>query len=534
MKERILKNSLIATAAVLVASSKAPINPIESFIDSATIKANAETLNDFSAYDFEQVNENAQDTVYSINTVTNGNGTITTEKTYDQNSTPYGKAKSGDSVMVYIHAERGYQVSNVTAYDADNNVIFSDDVEKYSFKMPESDVTIVAEFKAVSYDLDYEDPENGYIEVFGEDSDNEIDESLGGKYVDVKLYPNDGFALSSLEIKDSTGDEVSWFENGENTVRFVMPTYDVSIVPVFSETAAESVEETPVAEETPVIEETAQKAVYNLNTITDGHGRIAVERFALGTLPYGQANGGDFVRIHVAEESGYDLTKLTVKDADGNVLFSGCDDQIYITMPESDVTISAEFEKEYTEVKPVVSVSKAVSTKKSANKVSKTAVENKAHTIDIVTDGNGRVSIERVAAGSAVFGTANTNDTVILRMNAKKGYEVKKITVLDENNKVVKTSKNDIATFLMPNSGVTVKAEFQPIAYGFDDDDFEDGSVEMIISNTPQGFEDLSLAGWKINGYENIAKTVDEAVAAVKLAYDLDPDADITIEAVYR
>ena len=218
MKERILKNSLIATAAVLVASSKAPINPIESFIDSATIKANAETLNDFSAYDFEQVNENAQDTVYSINTVTNGNGTITTEKTYDQNSTPYGKAKSGDSVMVYIHAERGYQVSNVTAYDADNNVIFSDDVEKYSFKMPESDVTIVAEFKAVSYDLDYEDPENGYIEVFGEDSDNEIDESLGGKYVDVKLYPNDGFALSSLEIKDSTGDEVSWFENGENTV----------------------------------------------------------------------------------------------------------------------------------------------------------------------------------------------------------------------------------------------------------------------------------------------------------------------------
>lgn len=326
------KKSAIVAAAAVLATGAVAVGPVAGIVDNTVVTAGAET-NDAAAR--------------TINIVTDGNGSVSMEREwrYGQTKLPYGQAVEGDSIYLSAYANNGYAVSKLTVIDANGNVIISernteaDKNQNFWFRMPDADITIKAEFEAVSYNLDYSDPANGYIEVFGEDEDEEIDESLAGKNVTVKLYPDDGYFFSGIFVVDKTGHNVDFTMTDDSTVNFVMPASEVKIEAAFDLVAGDGLT-VPDEEEA----EPAEDAVYTLNTVTNGYGRIATERMALGILHYGQAKANDFIRVKVADVKGHDLKNVTVTDKDGNVIFSDCDDQFYFTMPDGDVTITAEYE----------------------------------------------------------------------------------------------------------------------------------------------------------------------------------------------
>lgn len=76
------------------------------------------------------------------------------------------------------------------------------------------------------------------------------------------------------------------------------------------------------------------------------------------------------------------------------------------------------------------------------------------HHIDMVSAEHGTVSVSAQKA--------YTGNTVTITSSAAEGYALERYTVTDENGNDVPVSKN---TFIMPNSNVSVSADFAPISY---------------------------------------------------------------------
>jgi len=130
---------------------------------------------------------------------------------------------------------------------------------------------------------------------------------------------------------------------------------------------------------------------------------------------------GQTVTLTAAPAAGYGLKALTVTSGeDGVGLTAGTDGTFTFTMPDGDVTVTAEFDRNYT--------------------------------VAVATDGHGTVTVDKPLAFEG--------DTVTLTVAPNTNYVLDAMTVTDGDGEEIDITDN---TFVMPAGNVTVTASFYEV-----------------------------------------------------------------------
>lgn len=148
------------------------------------------------------------------------------------------KAKPGTVVTLSVSPESGYRLSTIFVKDGSETELTVTTVTegaKYTFTMPDSNVSVSAEYALIDYSVVVP----GNI-VFGELTS---DKTSANKENVVTLNPkaDSGYVLASVSVKDSDGNPVSTTLSGSNYT-FTMPASDVTVKAFFVRKFTESVE----------------------------------------------------------------------------------------------------------------------------------------------------------------------------------------------------------------------------------------------------------------------------------------------------
>ncbi|MBR6192842.1 MAG: BspA family leucine-rich repeat surface protein [Treponema sp.] len=287
------------------------------------------------------------------------NGTVSVDKT---------SATSGETVKITATADDTYELSALSVTDENGNKI---PVTDGSFTMPKGNVVVSATFASIFHNICIaQDIENGTVSV-------DKESAAQGETITVTAEPDEGYLLNSIHVIDSNGNEITVTEN-----TFTMPKAHVTVSATFGY-------EIKIAE-----------------TIENGS-VSTVKNFVMA---------GESVQIETVPLEGYELKSLTVTDAEGNEIAVT---EKTFTMPESDVSISAEF----------------------------TAIIYSVNTS--FNSDRGSVSLDKT---SAIIG-----ETVSISITPAKEYVLDSISVTDSEGNAVAVTEN---SFTMPASSVTVSATF--------------------------------------------------------------------------
>ena len=156
----------------------------------------------------------------------------------------------GETVHFFVGTMNGYQITNVTITDEDNNPVPVTLEESstlggsYYFTMPASDVHIVATFALPTYYgiTTICSPETGGSIAMGGDvveHDNVI-EATAGSTVNYAITTNEGYTFSNMTIVDGDNNPVSFsYDDATGVYTFTMPASAVTITANFNEPAAD-------------------------------------------------------------------------------------------------------------------------------------------------------------------------------------------------------------------------------------------------------------------------------------------------------
>ena len=149
-----------------------------------------------------------------------------------------------------------------------------------------------------------------------------------GDTVGLQIGKRDGYTLRGLTLEGISEDALTWTAEGEENeqrgIHFAMPEGDVTVTVNWRSNRSSS----------------SSGSSYAVSTPSTKNGDV--------TVSPKNASKGDRVTITVTPDKGYELDKLTVKDANGNKLklTDKGNGKYTFTMPGSKVTVSAEFVEE--------------------------------------------------------------------------------------------------------------------------------------------------------------------------------------------
>ncbi len=338
------------------------------------------------------------------------NGTITSDVT-EQKATKY--------VFLTIKPEVGFQIKEGTLkyYKTDETSTETPIIGK-SFQMPDYDITITAEFEEIpAHSITTATVEHGTLE-------SSVATAKAGTEVSITATPEDGYQLKIGSLKVyKTDDEATTVIVAAN--KFEMPNYDVTITAEFEELPA-----------------------HNITTANVEHGTLSSS--------VATAKAGTNITITVTPENGYKLKENSLKvyktDDENKTTIVVMNE---FTMPDYDVTITAEFEE---------------------------AVESD---ITVATVDNGTLS---ASATKAFEGTE-----VTITVNPADGFQLKEGTL-----KVYKTDEEAITVnvtdnkFVMPAYAVTITAEFEAIPvteYEISVATVDNGTLGASVTKAAEGTE---------------------------------------------
>ena len=221
----------------------------------------------------------------TVNTVTNGKVSANTTA-----------CTAGSTVTLTVTPNSGYVLESLSVKDADNKTVtVTDD----SFTMPEANVTIVASFKPAKYTVSINESKHGSVSV-------NPDTYEKGDTVTLIVTPDEGYTLKELTyLKDGSEKDVTIKDK-----KFTMPGADVTVSASF------------------------KKVKYEL-TIKDTKNGVV-------TADTDEYVIGDTITLTIKPAKGYEVKKLTVKDADGEAIT--VTDNAF-TAPGSKVTVTVTFQK---------------------------------------------------------------------------------------------------------------------------------------------------------------------------------------------
>ena len=390
-------------------------------------------------------------------------------------------AQKDETVTLTLAANAGYKFGSISVKDAANNSVETTAVTqgtKYTFVMPESNVTVSASFTPMSYTVGIsEDIENGSVSADRQTAQKD-------ETVTLTLSASEGYELGSLSVKDASNNSV------ETTVvtagieyTFVMPESDVTVSASFTPE--------PIA-----------PTSYAVSVSTGiENGSVSADRQT--------AQKDETVILTLSASEGYEFGSLSVKDSSNN---SVAGTEYTFVMPESNVTVNASFTpKNYTVgiLSGIEngSVSTDRQTAQKGQTVTLTVSANEGYGLGLISvkdASNNTIETRTVTTGtkyafimpesdvtvSASFTpkryavgilagiengsviadklTAQKNEAVTLTLSAGEGYELGSISVKDSSNNSVETrtvTAGTKYTFVMPESNVSVNVSFTPKNY---------------------------------------------------------------------
>lgn len=235
---------------------------------------------------------------YNVNTSTDGNGTISIDKT--------NPVEAGEQVTITVSPVQGYRLKQllVNGSDVTNNVRDN----KYTFTMPEYAITVAATFEQI--------PEKTYKTIINVQENGTVTASpstniKAGDTVTLTLKPNEGYQLQKVEVNSKTG-PVETKKVNEDTVTFKMPASDVGINVYF-----------------------VKKSPTNYSINIDSN----IQNGTISASPASAAEGTE-VMLTVTPDEGYKIASVKV---DNEVITADESGQYKFTMPDHDVTVSATF-----------------------------------------------------------------------------------------------------------------------------------------------------------------------------------------------
>ncbi|MBO4546749.1 MAG: hypothetical protein J5700_04135, partial [Treponema sp.] len=219
------------------------------------------------------------------------------------------QAAKGTTVTIFVLPNEGYEIDMLAASAGGNELA----INGSAFAMPEADVTVSATFKPVI---------KTYTVAIGTMTGGSVTASPGmsvaaGTTVTLTPAADSGYVLDSLTVKDASGNDVLAQRNA-----FAMPQSDVTVTAVF-------------------------KKIYTItiNKPTNGNIGVVTPRGRWTTKDAGQtieAFAGETIVYDATPASGYKFRAFTIGGVDG---IDASKQKNSFVMPQSDVTISAEFEE---------------------------------------------------------------------------------------------------------------------------------------------------------------------------------------------
>ncbi len=292
-------------------------------------------------------------------------------------------AEKGQTVTLTLAANAGYQFNSISVRDASNKRVEIETVTagtKYTFVMPESNVTVGASFSSRRYNVGISEyVENGTVTA------DKLTAQMG-QIVCFTLTASEGYKLRSISVRDASNNGVGILTVKARTkYMFVMPASDVTLGASF-------------------VPESVAITDYTVG-ISSGieNGTVTADKLT--------AQKGETVTLTLSASEGYEFDSISVKDASNNSVETTAvteGSKYTFVMPESNVTVSASFTpKRYT-----VGISEDIEngtvttdklTAKKGQTVTLTFSANAGYQFDSIfvkDDSNNRVKTRTVTAGT--------------------------------------------------------------------------------------------------------------------------------------
>lgn len=247
---------------------------------------------------------------------------------YDEDDRAVSSADAGDKVTLTVSAEKGYKIDSVWSSEAgwvysDYYWQYNDSYFTYSFTMPEDDVYFEVELTGDG-EFDIETTSNGY---YGSVSiDGNIDSADRGDVVSFTVTPRNGYIVESVTVYDEDYDPVTVTRNSKdwNSFSFTMPNSDVEIHVTYTDDYHE------------ITMDVGRNGTATPDAEPSGY---------FGYVYYGI--DGERIYVNATPDKGYEVKSVSVTDEKGkkvSVYEALKENQYYFTMPESDVTVTVEFQ----------------------------------------------------------------------------------------------------------------------------------------------------------------------------------------------
>lgn len=196
----------------------------------------------------DYVPEVKKDAAYSIY-ADEGNGTVTFNAKSKEPGSYHNLYSAGTAMSIKVEPNSGYTVKNIYATDDNGKVVAvtGDGNNTYSLNMPESNVQVHVNYSKVStkHKISIAGAAHGYVKAYRYSYNEEVTDRAGGKAVDIKVFPEEGYYLKSIKIVSQNSDTIRWYDDDVYSLGFEMPDEDVVIVPVFEKISSDITETAP-------------------------------------------------------------------------------------------------------------------------------------------------------------------------------------------------------------------------------------------------------------------------------------------------
>jgi hypothetical protein len=321
--------------------------------------------------------------VFIAETVTHGTVSVT------ENGASRTTAEAGVTITLTVVPETGYRLKAGSLQVNGGPVAVGSSGNRYTFTMPEGDVTVTAQFELVPvYPITLGSPQNGSVKA-------EPASGVAGTEITLRVNPNEGYTLTAGSLTVNSG-AVPVTGSG-NTYTFTMPEGDVTVTAQF---------------------EALPPGTYSVTIGTLQNGEISTDKTSAGS--------GETVTLTVEPGSGYRLKADSLQVNGGEIRVTASGDAYSFTMPSWNVTVTAQFE----ELPPNI------------------------YAVTITLPQYGSVQAEPLSGAAGTL--------ITLRVSANEGY-ILTAGSLKVNDGAVTVSGSGPYTFTMPAGNVTVTAQFEAV-----------------------------------------------------------------------
>ena len=284
--------------------------------------------------------EESKPQYYSINWNKVENGTIQANTV---------RAKEGESVKVTVTANSGYELSLLKVVTTSNKELVVKTVSDtmYEFTMPNTDVTILAEFKETETSDDsnkdlqqvvVSPTENGSVSL-------NTTEAKVGERVTATISARVGYQLKSIRILNKNGEEVKILVSSSDRYVFEMPEGGVTIQVEFEKQIESSGQGNGQGGDQGGNQDDTQGGSQGENQQKPSKVEVIKAENGYIVVSKESANVGEEVTVTVQAKEGYELKSFYILDQFGKQIpIVSADNGRYVfEMPEGEVKIQAEF-----------------------------------------------------------------------------------------------------------------------------------------------------------------------------------------------